>query len=325
MKNTTYKEALDQTVPHALYQEVQNELIEAIELAKKLEGSIVPFLGPTRCGKSRMLQDVQEAIGRPTTAYEGWIYDSDFAIGAIPSKPNDKMLVLSLLASLGLPGRRGQSASDIERQLYKEITSKGIKVIAMDECNHCAERGHHLSKRGVTDHFKRLVDNTGVTLVLCGLPKFQNILDENEQCRDRAMKTIRIAPYSWSIDEEKTNFAGAIATALDHLQNVGVSFDFDPQEVVIRLYGVSGGRIGVVMRVLQGAVGSIRNEILTYENIARSAKTVLQEQHRPEFFFESDDIEDLDLVRAHVRVMEEADLKFVPSTSNEFAAVEHLC
>ena len=143
-----------------------------------------------------MLEDLRDTIGKPTAEYQGWVYDSDFVIGSIPNKPNDKMLVRSMLASLELSGKRGSSASEIEAQLYKEITSKGIRVIAMDECNHCAERGERLSKRGVTDHFKRLVDNTGVTLVLCGLPKFQRILDENEQCRDRAMKSTYMLPYS---------------------------------------------------------------------------------------------------------------------------------
>ncbi|SLN11032.1 hypothetical protein TRL7639_00049 [Falsiruegeria litorea R37] len=284
MSHQALKAVLEQTIHHTLYQKARNELIETIALAQKLGGSIVPFLGPTRCGKSRMLEDIRGELGRPTKELEGWVYDSDFAIGSIPNKPNDKMLVRSMLASLGLNGKRGLSASEIEAQLYREITSKGIQVIALDECNHCAERGHHLSKRGVTDHFKRLVDNTGVTLVLCGLPKFQKILDEIEQCRDRSMKTIQILPYSWSLEEEKTNFAGAIATAFGHLQDLGVSFDFDSQEVVVRLYGVSGGRIGVVMRVLHGAVGFINNNVLTYESIARSAKTVLQAQHRPDFF-----------------------------------------
>ncbi|MEH6478440.1 MAG: TniB family NTP-binding protein, partial [Sneathiella sp.] len=190
MTHEGYQSALDQTIHHTLYQETRGQLIEAINIANNLGGSIVPFLGPTRCGKSRMLTDIREALGQPTKEVEGWLYDSDFVLGTIPNKPNSKMLVQSMLAALGLNGRRTQSAAEIEQQLYKEIVDKGIKVIAMDECNHCAERGHHMSKRGATDHFKRLVDNTGVTLILCGLPKFQTILDENEQCRDRSMNSV---------------------------------------------------------------------------------------------------------------------------------------
>lgn len=324
MSRPDYASVLEQTIHHALYQKARKELSEAITLSQSLGGSIVPFLGPTRCGKSRMLEDLQAAVGRPTEALGGWVYDSDFAIGEIPNKPNDKILVLSVLAALGLKGKRGLSASEIEAQLYREITTKGIRVIALDECNHCAERGHHLSKRGVTDHFKRLVDNTGVTLVLSGLPKFQKILDENEQCRDRSMNSIMILPYSWSVEEEKTNFAACIATALGQLQDVGVSFDFDAHDVVVRLYGVSAGRIGMVMRVLQGAVRFIENDVLSFDHLARSAHAALQSHHRPEHFFGSDDIEELDLVQAYVKVMLEADLPFAPATTDEFAVVENV-
>ncbi len=323
MSHQNYSHVLKQVVYHALYQQTRSELIEAISLAQRLGGSIVPFLGPTRCGKSRMLEDLRDTIGKPTTEYQGWVYDSDFVIGSIPNKPNDKMLVRSMLASLELSGKRGSSASEIEAQLYKEITSKGIRVIAMDECNHCAERGERLSKRGVTDHFKRLVDNTGVTLVLCGLPKFQRILDENEQCRDRAMKSTYMLPYSWSVEEEKTNFAGAIATPLNSLQEAGLEFDFDPHDIVVRLYGVSGGRVGIVMRVLHGAIAYIENDVLSYASLAKAANSVLQAQHRPDFFFGSDDIEELDLVRSFVNVMKEADLELAPSTTEEFSVLEN--
>lgn len=324
MSRPDYASVLDQTIHHALYQKARKELSEAITLAQSMGGSIVPFLGPTRCGKSRMLEDLQAAMGRPTEDLLRLDDYSDFAIGTIPNKPNDKILVLSVLAALGLRGRRNLPASEIEAQLYREIKNKGIRVIALDECNHCAERGHHLSKRGVTDHFKRLVDNTGVTLVLSGLPKFQKILDENEQCRDRSMSSTMILPYSWSVEEEKTNFAACIATALGQLQDVGVSFDFDAHDVVVRLYGVSGGRIGMVMRVLQGAVRFIENNVLSFDHLARSAHAVLQSLHRPEHFFGSDDIEELDLVQAYVNVMIEADLPFVPATTDEFAVVENV-
>ena len=319
MSQPDYASVLEQTIHHTLYQQSRKELSDAITLAQRLEGSVVPFFGPTRCGKSRMLKDLKATMGRPIEAPCGWNYESDFVIGEIRNKPNDKELVLSELKALGLEGRRTLSASVLEAQLYREITTKGIRVIALDECNHCAERGHNLSKRGVTDHFKRLVDNTGVTLVLSGLPKFQKILDENEQCRDRSMNSITILPYSWSVEEEKTSFAACIATALSQLQDVGVSFDFDAHDIVVRLYGVSGGRIGIVMRVLKGAVHFIEHDVLRFDHLAKSARKIVQSELRPEHFFGSNDIEEFDLVQAYVKVMVEAKLPFIPATTDEFA------
>ncbi len=148
-------------------------------------------------------------------------------------------------------------------------------------------------------------------------------MDENEQCRDRAMKSTYMLPYSWSIEEEKTNFAGAIATPLNSLQEAGLEFDFDPHDIVVRLYGVSGGRVGIVMRVLHGAIAYIANDVLSYACLAKAANSVLQAQHRPDFFFESDDIEELDWVRSFVNVMKEADLEIAPSTTEEFSVLEH--
>lgn len=85
------------------------------------------------------------------------------------------------------------------------------------------ERGSNLSARAAADHFKTVVDETGVSLVLAGLPRFQQIIDHNEQLRDRAAGTVYFAPYDWQKDEERDAFAGAVEAVLLSLEKSGAS------------------------------------------------------------------------------------------------------
>ncbi|MCD9147193.1 hypothetical protein [Pseudophaeobacter flagellatus] len=54
-----FSKALDVHVAHERYDQVSANVRELIELAEDRGGSIIPFLGPTRCGKSELLKDRQ--------------------------------------------------------------------------------------------------------------------------------------------------------------------------------------------------------------------------------------------------------------------------
>ncbi|MDV7144759.1 TniB family NTP-binding protein [Tropicimonas sp. TH_r6] len=313
--------ALDKTIRHDRYERALAQMIEAIELADQMGGAVIPFLGGTRCGKSRLLEDLQSQVGRIVKTPGGLFEVSDFALGTIATKPNDRTLLLSMMGALGMGGKRGQTASELQSQVDMALRDNGTRVLALDECSHCAERGAHLSKRGATDHFKWLVDRTGLTLILCGLPKFQGLVDDNEQLRDRSLATVYLNPYAWERDEDRTAFAAAVSQALRHLNEAGALLDFDFEDVVYRLYGLSGGRVGAMMKVLRGSVHFMRDGVMTSQCIAKSAKATSQKELNSARFFGENRPTHNDLVRSYVRVMQEAGLEIEVSSITELSFV----
>ena len=320
-ESTHISDALNVRIQHAIYNQVLDELTKCIEMAGSFEGTIVPLLGPTRIGKTDLIKDASERLGKlepgPGVLTSSWSY----GFGSIPPKPSDRELYASMLRAIGYDCGPREKTSQVRDRLLTAIRDEGVKVIAMDECNHCAETGANLSPRGATDHFKAVVDATGVTLILSGLPKFQKLIDENEQFRDRSTSTILFRPYSWSEQQDRDGFAAAVLGAFQLLQETGAKIEFEDLDMVRRLFGISGGRIGLVMRVLKAACVNLENDQLTFSIILKAARSITQEQLRAsEFLDPNHPPTDVALTRAYVSVLGDAGMAVKPKSIDEFAA-----
>lgn len=201
-----------------------------------------------------------------------------------------------------LVGERGDAIRALQR------------VIAIDECSHAAERGANLSARAAADHFKTIVDDTGICLILFGLPRFQRIIDGNEQLRDRSSNTVYFRPYDWQIEAEREAFAGVVFTALEAIKRAGHPVEVGFEELTPRLYGAAGGRVPVAVRILKSAILRGGEAPLSMD-LLRTVVTGLQQRPiSPLSFFQEDPPEDVLLIRAFATIMSEARLSFDAQT-----------
>lgn len=169
-----------------------------------------------------------------------------------PSSPQSsgKNIYGAILGKIvGKSPRPNENASSIRDRLFRAIDQLAIKVVVIDEVNHLIERGANLAPREAADHLKTIVDETGISVIAIGLPRFQKIIDENEQLRDRACATTILRPYDWQQDAERTAFADTVEVALLKLEQSGLLVALDFEDIVRRLYGASGGRVPVMMRL----------------------------------------------------------------------------
>jgi hypothetical protein len=296
-------------------------MMEAVELARGSGGSIIPMLGPTRVGKTELLTDLAERLRSESRGPGNLLPTPDFVVGTIRPKPNDLELYRTMLAAVGLNAARNEKTSSVRDRLIQAIRRYGTKIIALDECSHCAERGANLSSRAATDHFKTVVDETGVSIILVGLPKFQSLIDENEQFRERALSTIRFLPYRWSIGEDREDFVAACFAVFAQIGDNGVSIEFDELPMVRRLYGVSGGRIGLVVRLMRGATQRAQQNRLSQDDIQSAAHLLMQHAARPDLYFADEEPTDTQLARAFAAVMKDADLPIEALTQAEAGAL----
>lgn len=307
-------------VQHRIYDTVFEEVCQRVALAESLGGAVVPLLGPTRCGKSELLEDLRGHLGETRLGTRSLIATPSFALGTVPPKPNDRDLYRAMLLALGHDCGPKERTGLVRERLISVIQDEGTKIIAMDESSHCAEPGANLSPRAAADHFKAIVDATGVTLILAGLPKFQRLVNENEQFRERSLRTVLFPPYAWSLREDCDSFVEAVLGILAHFADHGVALDFDDLDMTRRLYGASGGRVGLTTRILTAALKFAPAGDLTFEAIARGAEASLQAALRPGTFFQPEPPSDTLLVHAYAGVMKDADLPIAAATIDEFEA-----
>lgn len=217
---------------------------------------------PTRCGKSQILQSLSKGEGRTVAGPGSLIPGADFRVAAIPPRPNERDIYKAPLRACDYDCSDREKTEAVRRRVFRVIRDHGIRIIALDEANHLAESGANLPHRSAGDHFKSIVDETGVGLILAGLPKFQTIVDGNEQFRDRCHATIRYLPYDWHLEADRGEFYGAVSTILDRFRDSGVAVEIDEIDCTRRL-----GRTG-------------RNDALAYARGRRGARR--RQRRRPD-------------------------------------------
>ncbi|TMV05672.1 hypothetical protein FGK63_16665 [Ruegeria sediminis] len=302
---------ISQLVRHDFFESVYNEVEQHLAVKDPRNGTIIPLLGPTRIGKSAVANLLKTKTGREVETNASLLPVSDFVFGRIPPKPNDRDIYRAALEAFGLLCRERENTATVRKRLIHTIQQTKVRVIALDECSHCAERGANLSARAAADHLKTIVDETGVTLLLLGLPRFQSIIEGNEQLRDRSTNSIYFLPYDWQKEEDRDAFCGVIYAVLDAIEKGGFAIDFEFDDLVPRLYGASAGRIPVALRMIKSALmGATERRRLDADSFAESARRMQQYPIPPFAFFQGDCPDDVLLIRSYATVMAEAGLHF---------------
>jgi hypothetical protein len=318
---TKPSDLLNVLVPHEAFQRAYDALEDVVLMAREQGGGIIPILGPTRCGKTELLNQICAALGKEATGPGSMFPAPTARCGVVPSKPSDKDLYISILRALGHGCKPQTSTDTIRSRIEKTIADEDVQIIALDECNHCIESGANLTLRATGDHFKRLVDETRVTLILSGLPNFQKVIDGNEQLKARAMSTIFFKPYNWAKEDDREAFATAVFALFDHLDGNGVTLDFDRDDLATRLYCISGGRVGLVLRLLRGALFRKSENRLALADVQSAASILFQDRSKVAILFDTEAPNDLRQVRSYVDVMQSAGMELEPSTLVELGAL----
>ena len=310
---------LSQYVRHNAFEDTYDAISGLLNTKDPRNGCIIPLLGPTRLGKTevirRLIKDAEHA--------NSLVPMKNFVQASLPAQVSSREIYATMLSSMNLKSRPGDNTASIRNRLFRAIEQFGIRVIAIDECNHVVERGSNLSARAAADHFKTVVDETGVSLVLLGLPRFQKIIDNNEQLRDRASATILFKPYDWQNDGDRDAFSGAVDAVITGLEASGINTGLEFVDLVRRLYGASGGRIPMMMRMIKLCILQAGSPTyLTIKDFRRAAKSMQQSGIPTSLFFESEEPDEIELMRSFSAVMAEAGLDFEVDT---LAGLEVAC
>lgn len=312
-------------VEHSKYAEAQEKLKTAIECAGD-QGICIPLLGPTRVGKTNILKSLRLEYSGEGARFEDFFSVAGFAIDAIRPKPNDAELYSAILRAAGKQVGVRDRLSTLQNRALNVFARQGIKVIALDECSHCAEPGANFNRRSAADHFKHIIDSSKCVLILSGLPKFQSLIAENEQFAARCMSTVEFHPYRWHDPEERDDFVGVAVSVFEFIQDQGVAVEFDFLDMSRRLYAASGGRVGMIVNLMETALRAAESKTrFTFADVERGFLMRMQAGPHSGDVFAHESPTDEELARTYMKVLSEAGLPFPkPANSDELEAImEH--
>lgn len=189
---------------------------------------------------------------------------------AIPVPATIKHLVTELLSSLGDPVPDKGTIVTQTRRLKRLIGECGVELIVLDEFQHFIDRDSNVILVTVSNWLKDLLNETGVPMVLIGMPYSDVILHANAQLERRFAMRVSLDPFGWKTAERQLEFRMFLHLLDEKLPFPRRSGLADP-EMALRIFCATEGTTGYVMKLIRrAAVLAIdeKRECLEMEGLA---------------------------------------------------------
>lgn len=169
-----------------------------------------------------------------------------------PSVPTVKNMAEEVLIQLGDPQFSKGSAIEKTNRILNYIDLCEVKMVIFDELQHFIDQGKKRTPHEVSDWLKTLIDKAGVSTVLMGLDRSEELLRVNEQLRRRFSKRVDICPFDIKDKDSRKNFIGVIHT-LDKKVGLPSSIDLSNKELIQSFYFATNGIIDYLVKLFMGA------------------------------------------------------------------------
>ena len=172
---------------------------------------------------------------------------------SVPSSPSAKSLAEAILVALKDPKAHRGTASEKTERILVWLERCGVELILLDEFQHLFYTSSVIAYRDVTDWLKRLISNTNIGIVACGLPEAALVVESNEQLARRFSARIQLTPFSLDDEDDFREFRGLLRS-FQELLPIPVEIPLYEANLSRRMYIASYGLLDYLGKVLEGAV-----------------------------------------------------------------------
>lgn len=238
---------------------------------------IAILLGESRCGKSRLLDIVEQKWPPHRTAEKTHVPVLSIRI---TSKPTVKGLLTQLIAKLGAPSAIRYKTEQQQMQALINLLKRcEVRALMLDEFQ------HFLSDRGqvnysVADLFKYLSDEAQISIIFAGLPEAKGVIDANEQLAGRASAALRLRRFNWGTASGRDEFKQMLVGCARAFEPIALP-DLSSDELAFRWYCASGGVIGLVLKIFRECLNTAAQKnysALTLEDFDEAHRNAHYEQ-----------------------------------------------
>ena len=219
------------------------------KFASEPEGLLIQ--GETGAGKTTIIKLYMKDYPR-TYAEETTTVPVLYA--RVPTPATCKQLVTKLLEAIGDPAaeRGTQISQTLRLKKYLEVCK--VELLVLDEFQHFQDRDSQKVLKTVSDWLKLLMEETGIPIVLIGLPYSHTILDThgNEQLKRRFATRITLGPFGYESSQERQDFRRFLNMIDEKLPLAEKSNLADPS-MALCVFEATGGVVAHVMKLIRRA------------------------------------------------------------------------
>ena len=239
-------------VPHAAFQGALRRIGQCYQNAQAHGNpACLAIVGPSRTGKTSVLGQFASAHPAVRTA-EG--LEVPILRVKTPPKPTVKSMAEIMLREMGDPRFDKGTENARTGRLMTLICNCGTRMAMIDEFQHFYDKGQNKVMHHAADWLKVLVDDTGIGLVVAGIPGCLATIEQNEQLRGRFRTPVAFERFDWRSAEDREEFAAILSAFYDALAEHIDLPDFTSAEMAFRLYCATGGLIGYLAMLLSQVV-----------------------------------------------------------------------
>ena len=129
-------------------------------------------------------------------------------LSSVPSPATIKGMGSSLLRDMGDPLWDRGTTGNITGRLCNFIKKCKVELIILDEFQDLIDKDTEKVLRSCADWLKHILNDTGVPMVLMGMPWAADILNVNSQLERRFSTRMALKAFGWSTEEQQNEFTG---------------------------------------------------------------------------------------------------------------------
>src|SRR5262249_37159701 len=134
-----------------------------------------------------------------------------------------------------------------------------VRAPLIDEFQHFIDRDSNVILTTVSNWLKNLLNETGVPMVLIGMPYSEAVLRANAQLERRFAMRASLDPFGWNTAERQTEFR-LFLNYLDERLPFARRSGLAGPETALRVLCATEGIIGYVMKLIRRAAGMAIDE-----------------------------------------------------------------
>lgn len=240
-------------VIHPYMAEIMKKLTSCHTLAmRRPEPPCMVVTGIQGVGKTTLYKTYAERYPRVETD-EGTIVPCLTATIPVPATVSS--LVSEILYALGDVEPEMGNVANRTKRLRRLLKECGTEIIFLDEFQHFIDRDSERVLKTTADWLKNLLNQTGIPIVLLGMPSCTHILESNPQLKRRFSIRMELRPFEWA-----TSVNGITDYPLRKLLKVvekqlplNLPSNLSDPETAYRIFAASGGVIDSIMKLIRGA------------------------------------------------------------------------
>lgn len=169
-----------------------------------------------------------------------------------PESPTVKSLAETILDAMGDVAAWKGNATDKTRRIVHLFDRCEVELLALDEFQHFFDGKRVTESLRVSDWLKLLIETLKVPVVLAGLPRAMQVVNNNPQLRRRFAAPHYMEPFEIGTTDERKEFRGVLKALSAGLPNGSV--DLSEPGLARRFFYATHGLIDYVVKLVDDAV-----------------------------------------------------------------------